>query len=1567
MNPINPVSVKGPVEFKPSTQKIDQNQTQGVGGVDGKIVDLSTNSETRSGLHKNLSRLATFLKSGFQKTVTPSPIPQPSISRISPTASSKVSGFPPAGEVALVTSKLGSGESKVVGFVLNGSVISKEKAAAMVDSNAPGTDKLKRLLDALKRGDETKLKVDNSGSKDKIGSKIYRENGIVSIQTGSIFSRSKEPIGVEMSMDMVQRILIQNLDTIPVNDSEGIQTRIVTELATMLSLVQADPAAIGNVAGLLQQRATHCFEETVSKNSDAASTLKFERTMQAIQSLAEALPAGTAKTVITERATILTETFKGRDAGLKMESSIRGQVADLPEDIASRPFSDIISFQTTLSETATQLDRLDDITIKAKGPMTDSRVSSLITLAKDVAKKALNQISEVATAVHTRLISTIPTMTAATVVATAQDIGTLRQQLTDCQLTPDRIDDVESQILTRAHLATHLNASDLSGISAEGSLYDKVTPEMKTGIVTMYQSGVFSKDDIFSGSFLQRMARIAVAGASDEESTSTVNLLSRHITQGNFSWATDVVDMSLPNPDGTWPPISARPPQFDDIIKHIGLYGEQQGTEPTGSIQIRSALFETARTLCQASPDLGIRDLKSLVFDERTVKALMTAIPSAETDLLFGHAMILQYKLNNNLPLNSPAPAALCQQLQNVGISTTTGRISQFVTQGYTSSKAVNEALLFVKKFSESLSKNPKIQAILVANADIHMDTLAKEFQGRMVISRLGGGTVGIDEAAQRLDSPDIAKKMGLTGTGTSKSFGEKIKAAFTDVRFGVGTDLGRLRTISEKISGALIHQASVQTAQSNVEALTERRDALQAEMFTHSSLSGTDPGIDVGVLSKAIRMAHNIQVSQNELALLNEPLSSPPPGGAVISPDHELLAAKSTFVIPPSTFMGMRGKEYPFKSQDAPGCFIRTNEQGNPSDTDTDQFLGLYSLQHTDEGTINRNFVGFLDPNDPSVSPLLEQFKDNVTKSIAHAQATRHQGENMRLVQPKVESHLGKLHLQQTIQQLNLEIGVENGTVATGTAAIIAATKIVDSLVGASEGLGPVTDAIRLSIAGVVIDAVNTGESLNACIENVKNGSLKSAILTRFQNFAPVPTDGSTPPDYSALVDRELLTFDGAPTIKAWISDIRYDKATQAQMAATAQLRGTDAYIDGHVGSTVELKKMVDFVEGISDGGSESILWGLGVSLSTSGLGEAAQDTLTFGAASAEVSVGGSHARELKLSRNDLDSGGVKTSRYSIDIDRQIAGSLGISLEFLQGIVTAGVGGTAGHEWGYQIEFDSKESAGRFLLGLKTGNMAEASLALPSAVHKASKIRIEGSMEVSAQLQFPLDKISDDLGELPFIGALSAGFEIKSQASRQWSRASSSNGIDRTIETVKSGHFSASMLGSLTEVTTDTSRKVSHRYGVLTSATIQDAAKIVVKVGASDVLPATILQKAATMVLPMSIDTLRTTNPAAALVVDTLLSLATPGDEISCERRLPPALQLQVIDASDPNSGRYNLETAKSILKNDSLYVLSAVSVKKEALVSDTVTINAKLVGITVTKIQEGVTSQTLRFEIPS
>ena len=1565
MNPINPASVKVPVEFKPSTQKIDQNQTQGVGGVDGKIVDLSTNSETRSGLHKNLSRLATFLKSGFQKTVTPSPIPQPSISRISPTASSKVSGFPPAGEVALVTSKLGSGESKVVGFVLNGSVISKEKAAAMVDSNAPGTDKLKRLLDALKRGDETKLKVDNSGSKDKIGSKLYRENGIVSIQTGSIFSRSKEPIGVEMSMDMVQRILIQNLDTIPVNDSEGIQTRIVTELATMLSLVQADPAAIGNVAGLLQQRATHCFEETVSKNSDAASTLKFERTMQAIQSLAEALPAGTAKTVITERATILTETFKGRDAGLKMESSIRGQVADLPEDIASRPFSDIISFQTTLSETATQLDRLDDITIKAKGPMTDSRVSSLITLAKDVAKKALNQISEVATAVHTRLISTIPTMTAATVVATAQDIGTLRQQLTDCQLSPDRIDDVESQILTRAHLATHLNASDLSGISAEGSLYDKVTPEMKTGIVTMYQSGVFSKDDIFSGSFLQRMARIAVAGASDEESTSTVNLLSRHITQGNFSWATDVVDMSLPNPDGTWPPISARPPQFDDIIKHIGLYGEQQGTEPPGSIQIRSALFETARTLCQASPDLGIRDLKSLVFDERTVKALMTAIPSAETDLLFGHAMILQYKLNNNLPLNSPAPAALCQQLQNVGISTTTGRISQFVTQGYTSSKAVNEALLFVKKFSESLSKNPKIQAILVANADIHMDTLAKEFQGRMVISRLGGGTEGIDEAAQRLDSPDIAKKMGLTGTGTSKSFGEKIKAAFTDVRFGVGTDLGRLRTISEKISGALIHQASVQTAQSNVEALTERRDALQAEMFTHSSLSGTDPGIDVGVLSKAIRMAHNIQVSQNELALLNEPLSSPPPGGAVISPDHELLAAKSTFVIPPSTFMGMRGKEYPFKSQDAPGCFIRTNEQGNPSDTDTDQFLGLYSLQHTDEGTINRNFVGFLDPNDPSVSPLLEQFKDNVTKSIAHAQATRHQGENMRLVQPKVESHLGKLHLQQTIQQLNLEIGVENGTVATGTAAIIAATKIVDSLVGASEGLGPVTDAIRLSIAGVVIDAVNTGESLNACIENVKNGSLKSAILTRFQNFAPVPTDGSTPPDYSALVDRELLTFDGAPTIKAWISDIRYDKATQAQMAATAQLRGTDAYIDGHVGSTVELKKMVDFVEGISDGGSESILWGLGVSLSTSGLGEAAQDTLTFGAASAEVSVGGSHARELKLSRNDLDSGGVKTSRYSIDIDRQIAGSLGISLEFLQGIVTAGVGGTAGHEWGYQIEFDSKESAGRFLLGLKTGNMAEASLALPSAVHKASKIRIEGSMEVSAQLQFPLDKISDDLGELPFIGALSAGFEIKSQASRQWSRASSSNGIDRTIETVKSGHFSASMLGSLTEVTTDTSRKVSHRYGVLTSATIQDAAKIVVKVGASDVLPATILQKAATMVLPMSIDTLRTTNPAAALVVDTLLSLATPGDEISCERRLPPALQLQVIDASDPNSGRYNLETAKSILKNDSLYVLSAVSVKKEALGSDTDTLGAK--GITVTKIQEGVTSQTFRFEIPS
>ena len=1240
----NQLSAKATHQF----QQIAQKETQRVGGVDSGIVNLSTSSETRSGLSKVLDRIAAFFTFGVKRDITASTIPQPSISRISPTAPSKVSGFPPAGEVALVTSKSSSGNSTVVGFVLNGSVISKEKAVTMVDSNAPGTDKLKRLLDALKRGDETKVKLDNAGSKDKIGSKLYRENGIVSIQTGSFFSRSKEPIGIEMSMDRVQHILVQNLDTIPVEDSDGLmQTRIVTELATMLSLVQADSAAIGNVAGLLQQRATHCFEEMVSKNSDAASTLKFDRTMQTIQSLAEALPAGAAKTIITERATLLTETFQGRDAGLKMESFIRRQVADLPEDIASRSFSDIISFQTTLSETATKLERLDAVTIKAKAPMTDSRAASLNTLAKAEAVKARNQMSEVAlrvtdkvtadthllgsddlkqmavgfgeihdslhqigvsddsiqgiqdlisdrfvgikvdehvaathiaipekigdaplaevisiqtqqmdlsrslsvldpqtlcgdfvlsdkasisgktllstvaqtilksvdavaTAVHTRLSASIPTMTADTVVATAQDIGTLRQQLTDCQLTPDRIDDVGSQIVTRSHIAKHLNPTESSGTDAVGSLYDKVTPELKAGIVDMYSGGVFSTDDIFSGSFLQRMARVSVANASDEESTSTVNLLSRHITSGNFSWASDVVDVRLPNADGTLPPISARPAQFDDILKRIGLYGEQKGTEPAGSIQIRSALFETARTLCQASPDLGIRDFKSLILDERTVKALMTAIPSSETDLLFGHAMILQYKSDHNLPLNAPAPAALCQQLQNVGISTTTGRISQFVTQGYTSSKAVNEALLFVKKFSESLSKNPKIQAILVANADIHMDTLAKEFQGRLVISRLGGGTEGIDEAAQRLDSPDIAKQMGLTGTGTSKSFGEKIKSAFTDARFGVGTDLGRLRTISEKIPGALIHQTSVQTAQSKVEALTQRREALQAELIAHSTLSGTDPGIDVGVLSKAIRMAHNIQVSQNELALLNAPLSSPPPGGAVISPTHELLAAKSTFVIPPSrTIFGGRGKEYPFKSQDAPGCFIRTNEQGITSETG--QFLGLYSLQHTDEGTINRNFVGFVDPNDPSASRLLTQFKTNVTESITHAQATRHQGVNMALVQNKVESHLGKLHLQQTIQQLNLEIGVENVAIATGTAAILAATKIVDSLVGTSDGLRPVTDAIRLSIAGVVIDAVNTGTPLNECIENVKNGSLKSAILTHFEKFAPVPADGST------------------------------------------------------------------------------------------------------------------------------------------------------------------------------------------------------------------------------------------------------------------------------------------------------------------------------------------------------------------------------------------------------------------------------------------------------------------------
>ncbi len=276
------------------------------------------------------------------------------------------------------------------------------------------------------------------------------------------------------------------------------------------------------------------------------------------------------------------------------------------------------------------------------------------------------------------------------------------------------------------------------------TVFDLVSSPAKQALQSLYDNGILNHADPISKLFIEKLESTINASGSPEFGETLI----QNLAKGSYEDAVMVQNFSPENR------LALR-----DLVKSIGKLGEKNGVET--NIDIRHTLAQTAELLShELSSSLGVRSLSSLVFDAKTVKALMSKAgdQAGHYTVLFGNLMALQHSLlSGEDQLKTPLAATL----KEAGITLTSDQVTLFFNQGIKNEKELDKTLLATQNLATQLVKNDTLKGLLREVLTDRVDILSIHYQ-RMASAKLLGLTGTSDEQLSMMKS-QLGKGLDLT------------------------------------------------------------------------------------------------------------------------------------------------------------------------------------------------------------------------------------------------------------------------------------------------------------------------------------------------------------------------------------------------------------------------------------------------------------------------------------------------------------------------------------------------------------------------------------------------------------------------------------------------------------------------------------------------------------------------------------------------------------------------------------------------------------------------------------
>jgi len=506
-------------------------------------------------------------------------------------------------------------------------------------------------------------------------------------------------------------------------------------------------------------------------------------------------------------------------------------------------------------------------------------------------------------------------------------------------------------------------------------------------------------------------------------------------------------------------------------------------------------------------------------------------------------------------------------------------------------------------------------------------------------------------------------------------------------------------------------------------------------------------------------------------------------------------------------------------------------------------------------------------------------------------------------------------------------------------------------------------TQTISVLIRMAMVDVLEAHQWPEDATSSIQTGQLHTEIMARLDTYglsdAGIKAKGGEgKSDLEVLVRAESLQFKGADSIKEWGKSLSIDKQTSKMMSEKETLE-TSQFVQGHTTTeSMTVREIKSWVTDLDTHGKIAIDTSKGNVVKGGALSELTQEALLFGS-SVDVEVGVNRSKALLIETTPTPTG----SSYTVTMTKESAKSLGLSVEFLGGLISLTNTASASKTKGIQLQFHSKEALTLFFAGVMS-----KSVNMPSALADISQISFVNGKKVSVSTQLDIGvDLKEYLPENPLgdiVDTDKGGVGISLEASHSTEVTTTRNLLSSTVEKSTEKQFSLSGMkleNVIPSVSIKSTTSMTYTQNVLQSATITKEFKV--EFGYESAFSKAVTQKGMSLLLASSATHVLKANPQLMADFTQAMRSLSKDDVVHVQYGLSDDHCFEVASMMDPSSPTHNPAKAKKMLADSTLYIPKSIivltsdrtEISKEKDVTDTKTLTKS----------KGVTSTVLKTEI--
>lgn len=487
-----------------------------------------------------------------------------------------------------------------------------------------------------------------------------------------------------------------------------------------------------------------------------------------------------------------------------------------------------------------------------------------------------------------------------------------------------------------------------------------------------------------------------------------------------------------------------------------------------------------------------------------------------------------------------------------------------------------------------------------------------------------------------------------------------------------------------------------------------------------------------------------------------------------------------------------------------------------------------------------------------------------------------------------------------------------------------------IETLYDSNEALfQPTVNIIRLSILTLYAQLADQPDAT----AQLQSGKHTDQIIA---GLAPFGLNNSLTP----LVHRELAHFSGPKDFEKWQDQIGLNDTQRKEMGIAAkgreaphyrQLTGLDSQLHTQVNHHMTTMKV---------GEKFSCAWGSTTIVKIPEAFELAQEVLSGGGVGVSLSVEGHKEKQFWVEKVTTQAG----DGFNVFFGKEYGGKLGVNLDFAGGFASLDLGAAMDETQGFRLHFNSLEAATQFVTSVMIQDVTPGIISSADVILESHGTRHILSATATFQPPNPLAKFVPEIhSPSEFINASISTSLFKIQVGIEGSSSKETAQNIYQKEVTKTKEFKVSLHPSFLSIALknpfdgietegfegNLELRLSANRSVTSRGNFIETAQINEEISFS--FPSkTATQMLAALTLLSEDSTPELKKPEVKAKLRTLLKTAEPSDTLQLQYELKDEIKWKISALMDPNSGKTDPDTAKTLLKDKQSYVLRSIKIQR-------------------------------------